>query len=77
MLYFDKRSCRKKIAGMRSEGIFTPPSTEGTIVSPGYAGGINWGGLAFDPDRQLAVVFSMNLAMEVPLIPRDDLRMVY
>ncbi len=77
MLYFDKRSCRKKIAGMRSEGIFTPPSTEGTIVFPGYAGGINWGGLAFDPDRQLAVVFSMNLAMEVTLIPRDDLRMVY
>jgi quinoprotein glucose dehydrogenase len=77
MLYFDKRSCRKRIARMRSEGIFTPPSTEGTIVFPGYAGGINWGGLAFDPDRQLAVAFSMNLAMEVALIPRDDLRTVF
>ena len=77
MLYFDKRSCRKKIAGMRSEGIFTPPSTEGTIVFPGYAGGINWGGLAFDPERQLAVAFSMDLAMEVALVPRDDLRTVY
>jgi quinoprotein glucose dehydrogenase len=77
MLYFDKRSCRKKIAGMRSDGIFTPPSIEGTIEFPGYGGGINWGGLAFDPDRQLAVAFSMNLAMEVALIPRDDLRAVY
>jgi len=77
MLYFDKRSCRKRIARMRSEGIFTPPSTEGTILFPGYAGGINWGGLAFDPDRQLAVAFSMNLAMEVALIPREDLRTVY
>ena len=77
MLYFDKRSCRKKIAGMRSEGIFTPPSTEGTIVFPGYAGGINWGGLAFDPERQLAVAFSMDLAMEVALVPRNDLSTVY
>jgi quinoprotein glucose dehydrogenase len=77
MLYFDKRACRKKIATLRSEGIFTPPSLEGTIMFPGYAGGINWGGLAFDPKRQTAVVFSMDLPMEVALIPRDDLRTVY
>jgi len=77
MLYFDKRSCRKKIASMRSEGIYTPPGLDGTIVFPGYAGGINWGGLAFDPNQQTAVVFAMNLPMEVALIPRDDLRSVY
>jgi quinoprotein glucose dehydrogenase len=77
MLYFDKRSCRKKISGMRSEGIFTPPSLKGTVLLPGYAGGINWGGIAFDPDSQVAVVFSMDLPMDVALIPRDDLRQVY
>jgi len=77
MLWFDRRSCRKEIARMRSEGIFTPPSLEGTIVFPGYAGGINWGGLAFDPDRHSAVAFSMDLPMEVALIHRDDLRSVY
>ena len=77
ILYFDKRACRKKIATLRSEGIFTPPSLEGTIMFPGYAGGINWGGLAFDPKRQTAVAFSMDLPMEVALIPRDDLRSVY
>ena len=77
MLYFDKRACKKKIAGMRSEGVFTPPSIEGTILLPGYAGGINWGGLAFDPDKQLAVTFAMNVPMAVALIPRSDLRNVY
>jgi len=77
MLYFDKRSCKKKIAGMRSEGIFTPPSIEGTILLPGFVGGINWGGLAFDPDKQLAVAFAMNVPMAVALIPRSDLRNVY
>lgn len=72
MLFFDKLSCRKKIAGLRSEGIFTPPSIEGTLQLPGYAGGINWGGLAFEPDAQFAIVFSMDMPMEVTLIPRDD-----
>jgi quinoprotein glucose dehydrogenase len=32
LLFFDERSCRKKMEGMRSEGIFTPPSLEGTIL---------------------------------------------
>ncbi|MCB1844748.1 MAG: pyrroloquinoline quinone-dependent dehydrogenase, partial [Halioglobus sp.] len=72
MLYFDRLSCRKRIASMRSEGIFTPPSIEGTIEQPGYAGGINWGGLAFEPATQYAVALTMNLPMEVALIPRDD-----
>ena len=74
ILYFDKRACRKKMAGLRSEGIFTPPSVEGTIELPGYGGGINWGGLAFDPESHTVVTFSMDVPMEVALVPRNDLR---
>ncbi len=74
ILYFDKRACRRKMAGMRSEGIFTPPSIAGTIELPGYGGGINWGGLAFDPGTETVVTFSMDVPMEVALIPRVDLR---
>ena len=77
MVYFDKRSCRKRIAEMRSDGLFTPPSIEGTVQLPGFAGGINWGGLAFDPASQTVVTFSMDLPMEVALIPRDELRTVF
>jgi quinoprotein glucose dehydrogenase len=77
MMYFDTRSCRKKIAGLKSEGLFTPPSLEGTLQLPGYGGGINWGGLAFEPHEQLAVVFSMDVPMEVALIARDELGPVY
>ena len=73
ILFFDKRACRKRMAGLRSEGIFTPPSIEGTIELPGYGGGINWGGLAFDPASETVVAFSMDVPMEVALIPRDDL----
>jgi quinoprotein glucose dehydrogenase len=77
LVYFDKRSCRKKIARLRSDGIFTPPSLEGTLELPGFGGGINWGGLAFEPDSQTVVTFSMDLPMEVALIPRDELQTVY
>ncbi len=77
MLWFDTRSCRKRIARLRSEGIFTPPSLEGTLLFPGYAGGINWGGIAFEPASQFAVALTLNLAMEVALIPRDALQREY
>ena len=77
LMFFDTRSCRKKIASLRSEGIYTPPSLEGTLELPGYGGGINWGGLAFEPDEQQVVVFSMDVPMEVALIPRDDLGSVF
>ena len=74
IVYFDKRACRKRMAGLRSEGIFTPPSVEGTIELPGYGGGINWGGLAFDPESHTVITFSMDVPMEVALVPRSDLR---
>ncbi|MDH4107440.1 MAG: pyrroloquinoline quinone-dependent dehydrogenase [Gammaproteobacteria bacterium] len=73
LFWFDERSCRKKIAALRSEGIYTPPAIEGTAEMPGFAGGVNWGGLAFEPERQLAVAFSLDVPMEVALIPRDEL----
>ena len=77
LFYFDKKDCREKIARLRSDGIYTPPSIGGSISLPGFGGGINWGGLAFDPDNQLAVVFSLEIATEVTLVPRDDMGSVY
>ena len=62
--------CERLIAGLRSEGIFTPPSVRGTIASPGWAGGVNWGGIAIDPQRQLAILPVSDLPMQVALIPR-------
>lgn len=70
--WFDTRACRKRIEADRSEGIFAPPSTQESIQSPGNAGGANWGGLAFDPQRQLAVVNTINLPFLVALIPRNE-----
>ncbi|HEY4030146.1 MAG TPA: pyrroloquinoline quinone-dependent dehydrogenase [Caulobacteraceae bacterium] len=45
----------------RHEGIFTPPSIQGTIQMPGHNGGANWGTTAVDPTRQRLFVMSKQL----------------
>ncbi|MFL5545669.1 MAG: pyrroloquinoline quinone-dependent dehydrogenase [Gemmatimonadaceae bacterium] len=62
-------ACQTLTRGLRNEGIFTPPSLEGTIVVPSNIGGAHWGGVAFDPVRQIAVVPVNRLAAAVQLIP--------
>lgn len=36
--------------------LFTPPSLQGTLQSPGSSGGANWGGAAFDPETGILYV---------------------
>ncbi len=72
LLYFDKRACAKKIAALRSEGLFTPPNLKGTIEFPFTGGGVNWGSGAIDPGRGLLIVNTTRLAHVIRLIPRAD-----
>ena len=53
-------------------GFLTPPSLEGTIVFPGFDGGAEWGGAAFDPDTGLLYVNSNEMPWIVTLIPNND-----
>jgi len=69
----DLKWCREKIAASRSEGIFTPPSFQGTVVFPGFVGGVNWGSSAYDPERRLLFMNTNRLAFVLRLIPRDKL----
>ncbi len=69
---FDRIQCRRAIARLRSEGLYTPPSLRGTAVFPFDGGGVNWGGGAFDPKDGLFVVNVTNLVHVVRLIPRAE-----
>jgi quinoprotein glucose dehydrogenase len=71
LTFWDRGRCRQRMARLRSDGIFTPPSVEGTIVFPGSAGGANWGSVAFDPGREVVIVNTSRFAHVVTLIPRD------
>lgn len=67
----DQETCRGWIRSFRNEGIFTPPSLEGTLVIPGNIGGMTWSGYALDPVHNLLVVPTNNLAGVAKLIPRE------
>ena len=68
----DRESCRARIAALRNEGIFTPPSLRGTFVVPSNVGGAHWGGVAFDPERQVIIAPVNRIAAEVQLLSRAD-----
>ena len=67
---YDRAACRKAIAGLRSDGLYTPPTTQGTILYPFTGGGVNWGGVAVDPNDVIYVNTS-RAAHAVTLIPRE------
>jgi quinoprotein glucose dehydrogenase len=75
--WWDRGKCRDLLAQYRSEGIYTPPSLEGSVEWPGYSGGSNWGSVTFDPVRQLLIANTNRLPFVVQLIPRDKLKEVY
>jgi glucose dehydrogenase len=68
----DREACGNGIRGLRNEGIFTPPSLQGTLSAPGNLGGMTWSGYAFDPQHGLLVVNTNNLIAKAKLIPRAD-----
>lgn len=48
----------------RNEGLYTPPSLEGTLTFPATRGGMIWGGASYDPDNHMLYVN----ANEIPMI---------
>jgi quinoprotein glucose dehydrogenase len=55
---------------IRSNGQWEPPSAEGTIVFPGFDGGGEWGGAAFDPATRILYVNANEMAWILRLVPR-------
>jgi quinoprotein glucose dehydrogenase len=53
---------------LRSDGQFIPGSREGTIIFPGYDGGAEWGGTAFDPESSLLYVNSNEMAWILTMV---------
>lgn len=54
--------------------LFTPPTERGTLNLPGWAGGANWWGAAFDPETGLFYVPSVSSPIEVKLNAPDPAR---
>ena len=54
------------------EGIYTPPSEQGTLFFPGTAGATNWGGVAVDPRNAILYVNASRIVQLIRLIPRAE-----
>ena len=67
---FDQLVCRVMFHQLRYEGIFTPPSEQGTLVFPGNLGMFEWGGISVDQSRQVAIANPIALPFVSKLMPR-------
>lgn len=47
---------KKELQGYRSGNMFIPPGKQTSLVLPGYGGGAEWGGPAFDPQTGILYV---------------------
>ena len=70
--FWDRRACAEAIARYRYDGMFTPPTEQGSIQYPQNPGGINWGSVTIDPERGLLFTNLMRMAVVIQLIPRAE-----
>ena len=72
LTWYDKRDCEKQLAALHADGLYTPPTLQGSLLYPFTGGGANWGGPAYVPERNLLIVNMSSLAHVVQLIPQND-----
>ena len=71
LTFWDRGRCRQRFSELRYEGLYTPPSLEGSLQLPSALGGGNWGGAAVDPETGVLIVKTQNLATIIKLVPAD------
>ena len=63
---------KKKLAGYHTGNMFNPPSKEGTVIFPGFDGGAEWGGPAFDPSTGLLYVNASEMPWVLTMVDIKD-----
>lgn len=64
----DQLMCRVTFRGLRYDGLFTAPDTDRSLSFPGSLGGMNWGGLSYDPNTDMIYANDMRLGLWVHLV---------
>jgi quinoprotein glucose dehydrogenase len=68
----DREAIRARLRSYRNEGLFTPPTFQGTVQIPGHGGGANWGSSAVDPARGEIYVLTKTLPTMLRVQPLDS-----
>lgn len=61
-----------KLKTLRHKNQFELPSEEGTLIFPGFDGGGEWGGQAFDPETGLFYINSNEMAWVMKMLPTPN-----
>lgn len=65
----EQEDLRNQLASLKSDHPFEPPSQEGTLMFPGFDGGAEWGGSAFDPETGILYVNSNEVPWIMTMVP--------
>ncbi len=69
----DRAWCQREFDKMRYDGLYTPPSEQGSLLFPSALGGGNWGGASYDPASNLLVIKAENLATRLRIVRKVDM----
>ena len=65
----EQAALRENLKKWRNEGVFTPPSLQGSIEMPGHNGGANWGSSAINPAKGTFFIVSKELPTLMAIVP--------
>lgn len=63
-----KQEIKARLATYRTGNLFNPPSKNGTVILPGFDGGAEWGGPAYDPKTGLLYLNANEMAWVLRMI---------
>ena len=63
---------KKRLSTYKTGNMFNPPSKEGTIILPGFDGGAEWGGPAFDPTSGILYVNASEMPWVLTMVDLKD-----
>jgi quinoprotein glucose dehydrogenase len=69
----EREALRTRFKKMKNVHMYSPPSQQGTIIFPGYDGGAEWGGPAYDPATGLLYINANEMAWTLEMIPSDKI----
>ncbi len=68
----EKMILKQRFKTYKSGNMFNPPSKQGTVIFPGFDGGAEWGGAAFDPHTEILYVNSNEMPWVLTLVDVDS-----
>jgi quinoprotein glucose dehydrogenase len=72
MTPLDQLWCRIWFKQLRYDGPLTPPGLTESIMYPSIGGGMNWGGVAIDPEREVMIVNSLYYVGTAKMVARAE-----